>query len=290
MSLTAFVNILTTIALMALMVSIGLRVRLKEVFQTACQVRLVVMSVVANFVLVPLFMAGLLYLFQTPPLVSAGFLILAVCPGAPIGPPVTVLAKGNVPIATGAMVILAGLSALLAPVILTILLEWLSPGSEVRIDSLEITKILMVTQLLPLGVGFGLCHWTPGLAELLVKPVGSIANVLLFSVVGLIVATQYHTLEAFQPRGWMGMFLLLVVSLATGWFCGGTNRAIRCALAVTAGLRNAAVGLVIVTTNFAGTPAVTAVVAYALVSTFGTLGCAIILGKMTLTEIKTEAA
>jgi predicted Na+-dependent transporter len=88
----------------------------------------------------------------------------------------------------------------------------------------------------------------------------------------LILATQYHTLEVFRPRVWIGIMLLLAASLGKGRLCGGPARATRRTLAVAAGVRNAAVGLVIVSANFAGTPAVTAVVGYALVSVFGTLG------------------
>ena len=60
----------------------------------------------------------------------------------------------------------------------------------------------------------------------------------------------------------------------------GADVAIRKALAVTTTGRNAAVGLAIVTSNFAGTPAVTAVVAYALVSILGTFVCAALLGML----------
>ena len=75
------------------------------------------------------------------------------------------------------------------------------------------------------------------------------------------------------------MSLLFLASLALGWICGGKDIGIRKALAVTTACRNAAVGLAIVNSNFAGTPAVTAVVAYALVSIVGTLGCAVLLGQ-----------
>jgi len=47
-----------------------------------------------------------------------------------------------------------------------------------------------------------------------------------------------------------------------------------------------AVGLVIAGSNFAGTPAVTAVVAYGLVSIVGALGCALLLGKLIAIEPK----
>ena len=52
----------------------------------------------------------------------------------------------------------------------------------------------------------------------------------------------------------------------------------------TTGARNAAVALVIVSSNFAGTPAVTAVIAYALVSILGTLLCAFLFAAVPATS------
>ena len=56
-------------------------------------------------------------------MVSVGFLVLAVCPGAPVGPPITAVARGECALAIGMMVILAGLSALLSPALLSVLLS-----------------------------------------------------------------------------------------------------------------------------------------------------------------------
>jgi BASS family bile acid:Na+ symporter len=223
-------------------------------------------------------------------LVWAGFLILAVCPGAPVGPPFTAIAKGSVSVATGLMVILAGMSAVLAPALLTLLLGTLSPESSLNIDSLAVAKTLLVTQMLPLGIGLSAHEWAPKFSGWIVKPLSLVANLLLLGVVGIILATQYQTLQAFRLRGWTGMIILLAASLSIGWLCGGPERTRRRALAVTTGLRNAAVGLVIVSANFAGTPAVTAVVAYSLVSIFGTLGYAWLLGNFAADETKASSA
>lgn len=178
------------------------------------------------------------------------------------------------------MVILASLSAVLSPALLGVLLTWLAPESKtLNIDYLAIMRTLMVAQLLPLAAGLAIHHWAPRLTEKVARPINLVANVMLLVLIGLILATQYQTLAAIRLRGWTGMSLLFLASLGIGWLCGGTEVAIRKALAVTTAGRNAAVGLVIVTRNFADTAAVTAVVAYALMSIVGTFVGAALLGK-----------
>jgi len=67
------------------------------------------------------------------------------------------------------------------------------------------------------------------------------------------------------------MLLLLMVSLAAGWFLGGRSVEHRKTLALTTSLRNVGVGLVIATDAFGGTPAVTAVLAYGIIGIIGSL-------------------
>jgi BASS family bile acid:Na+ symporter len=119
----------------------------------------------------------------------------------------------------------------------------------------------------------------PKTTERIAKPVSRVANLLLIGLVAMILATQYQTLAAIRLRGWFGMGLLLAASLGVGWICGGATASARKAMAVTTAVRNAAVALVIVTTNFADTPAVTVVVAYGLFSLLAALAFAILLGR-----------
>ena len=280
MDTSSLVSLLNVTALVTIMLSMGLQVKWQAVMASTRPMLLVVLGLLANYVLVPAVTLGLLYLFQADPMVSAGFFILAVCPGAPIGPPVTGIARGNVAWAIGMMTILAASSVFLSPALLSLLLGWTAPASNIRVDYLAILRTLLAAQMFPLAVGLCIHHGAPKLTQWIAGPVAVLANVLLLVLVGLIVATQYDTLAAIRLRGWTGMSMLLLATLAIGWFCGGPDVAVRKALAVTTAARNAAVGLVIVTSNFAGTPAVTAVVAYSLVSILGALGFGVLLGKV----------
>jgi BASS family bile acid:Na+ symporter len=274
MDLRTIINLLNVAGLILLMWYMGLKVTFEEILESMRRVRLVVAALLANFVVVPAVCEGLLLLFDANPLVSAGLLILAVSPGAPASPLCVAIAKGNVPCSLGLMVILAGLSAVLSPALLIILLGWISPERDLEIDFLAMGTTLLLTQLLPLAVGLALRRWTPATAERLVKPAGRVANLVLLAVLALILISQWETLAAIRLRGWVGMTLLLAASFGIGWLLGGPDRAIRKTLSLTTGIRNAAVGLVIVNANFAGTPAVGAVVAYGLFCIVGGLALA----------------
>jgi bile acid:Na+ symporter, BASS family len=255
-------------------------VRVEEVAASLRKPRLVFAGLLANYVFVPAVTIALLYQFDTDVMVSVGFLILAVCPGAPVGPPFTATAKGDTTFATGQTVMLAGSSALLSPVLLGALLPRLLPASELRIDYVAIVGTLLVSQMLPLGIGLAIHRYAPRLASNLSKPLGLLANVLLAGAVVVMLVNEYESLALIRSRGWIGMILLVSASLAIGWSCGGPGRVTRKALAVVTASRNAAVALVIASNNFAGTAAVTAAIAFALVSILATLGAALLLAAM----------
>jgi BASS family bile acid:Na+ symporter len=280
MIVDVLLKLLTVTALIAMMLSMGLKVRVEEVAASLRKPRLVFAGLLANYVFVPAVTIALLYQFDTDVMVSVGFLILAVCPGAPVGPPFTATAKGDTTFATGQTVMLAGSSALLSPVLLSALLPRLLPASELRIDYVAIVGTLLVSQMLPLGIGLAIHRYAPRLASNLSKPLGLLANVLLAGAVVVMLVNEYESLALIRSRGWIGMILLVSASLAIGWSCGGTGRVTRKALAVVTASRNAAVALVIASNNFAGTAAVTAAIAFALVSILATLGAALLLAAM----------
>jgi BASS family bile acid:Na+ symporter len=271
MTIDRLINVLVTLTLIEMMAAIGLGVSFADLARVARDWRLIVRATLANYVCVPAVTVGLLLLFAPDPMVAVGFLILAVCPGAPYGPPFTAIARGNMAVAVGLMVLLAGSSALLAPVLLHYLLLLVSGSEPLPVDPVGIAGILLLTQLVPLGVGVGVRQWRPLLAERLRQPAMLVSKILNLLVVALILATQSHLLAAIRPLGFVGMLVLLLASWGAGWLFGGPQPDTRKAMTLTTSLRNVGVGLVIATGTFAGTPAVTAVLVYGLCEVIGSL-------------------
>jgi BASS family bile acid:Na+ symporter len=271
MTVDQLINVLVTVTLIEMMVATGLGVTFVDLASVARNWRLVGRAALANYVCVPAATVGLLVLFDAHPMVAAGFLLLAVCPGAPYGPSFTAIAKGNVAVAVGLMVILAGSSAILAPILLQYLLPLVSGNEPLTVDATRIVGILLVTQLVPLCVGVAVRQWRPTLASRLQQSAELVSKVLNLVAVGSVLVTQFHLLAEIRPRGFVGMLALLIASWAVGWLLGGPEPDTRKAMTLTTSLRNVGVGLVIATSAFAGTPAVTAALAYGLFAVVGSL-------------------
>jgi len=267
MSIDKLINVLVTITLIEMMISIGLGVTFAQVIAVARNWRTVILAGLANYVCVPAVAVGLLLLFHAHPMVAAGVLIISVCPGAPYGPPFTGLAQGNVPLAVGLMVILAGSSAIIAPLLLSFLLPMMAGNQPLRVNAAKMVTTLLVSQLLPLLAGLMVRHWRPDLAQQLQKPANKLSAVLNLAVFVFILVVQFKTLTEIRLPGFEGMSALLVASIAAGWLFGGPGGDNRTAMALTTSVRNVGVSLVIATGSFPRTHAVTAALAYALFQT-----------------------
>jgi BASS family bile acid:Na+ symporter len=266
------INILVSVLLIDMMLAVGLDVKPSDLRAVVGNWRLSLQALAANYVCVPGLTLGLLILVRpADPMVSAGFLILAVCPGAPFGPLCTRIAKGDVAVAVGLMVLLAGSSVIAAPVLLQWLLPWICGDAALQVDVLKIVGTLLATQLIPLCAGMWLHHRRPRLAEQLKKPSDLISAVLGVSTIGLILIAQFRSLAEINLGAWLAMTALLVGSFASGWSLGGPSDPSRRALTLTTALRNVGVGLVIATGSFPGTAAVTAAMAYGIFEILGSL-------------------
>ncbi|WP_374547898.1 bile acid:sodium symporter family protein [Rhodoblastus sp.] len=290
MPVQRIVSILVNVTLIQLMVTIGLGVTLRQVAAVAANGRLVATAAIANYLLVPACAAALLLLFKAPPLVSAGLLITAVCPGAPYGPPFTALAKGDVAVSVGLMALLAASSAVVSPLLLKAALPIVANDQAVTIDVLQMDGTLIVTQLLPLAAGVAIGAWRPELADRLAGPSKRVSLILNLATVGLIVVVQHKLLLDIRPMAYAGMLALTLASVGAGWALGGGCAGRRVAMAFSTGVRNVGVSLVIATASFPGTAAVTAALAYALFQTFVLAALAFVWGRLAGRDVNSRTA
>ncbi|MBV8137109.1 MAG: bile acid:sodium symporter [Deltaproteobacteria bacterium] len=280
MTTEQLIRILITTTLVEMMAAIGMGVRLEDLSRIGRSPGLVIRAAIANYVGVPLVTVGLLLWLGPAPMISAGFLIVAVCPGAAYGPPFTSIARGNVATAVGLMVILAASSTICAPLLLRFLLPLMTESRTVRVDLLRMVVMLLLSQLLPLFTGLSVRHYRPALADRLEHPADMVSTALNLCVLGLIVVIRFPMLAAIRLAAFMGMLALVAASIGTGWLLGEAGSENRKAMTITTSVRNVAVALVIATASFPATPAVTAVLVYGLFQTLLMAAVALLWGRL----------
>ena len=268
MAVDRLVNLLAAVTLIELMVTLGLGVKASDVLRVGQQWGLLSRAFLANYILVPGAALGLLLLFHTSPMVAAGILVAAVCPGAPYAPPFTAMAKGNVTVSIGLMVALATSSAVVAPLLLGLLLPVIAGNATIDIHVVKMIGTLFGAQLLPLCLGMWIRHSHAALANRLKMPASALSLSLNLVLLTVIIIVQFQTLADIHVRGYFGMLCLVLATLVAGLLVTQRGQADTAkSMILTTSVRNVGVSLVIATASFPGTAAITSATAYALFQT-----------------------
>ena len=269
------VNYLLLISVMSLLLGVGLRTTLGEVLAVAKRYQLVLRGVVANFLIVPVVFSLALQGSPFGPDVKVGLLILAAVPVAPLAPPFVGMAKGDLPYAVGLMMIVAFLCVPLTPLILALCLPTSEAG--VAIDPLKILQTLLTAQLIPLGLGMTIKHVRQTWAEKLLQFVPKIGQVGLVLSIVVIIPTHAQQIVGLGILPHLAILCsILVCGLIGEVMMIGEAAEIRRSLTISTAIRNVALGLLIVGTNYPGTPAVAIVIVFGLLS----LGVGFAYGKL----------
>jgi len=138
-----------------LMLGAGLNIELRQVIDIAKRFRLVLLGVLANFLAVPLLIVLCLMLVPLSPDIKIGIMLMAAAPIAPMAPaPFVEKAKGDVVYSVGLMTIVASLSIVLTPLILSLSIPESVGG--VTLNPIQIVKTLLMVQLIPISVGIAI--------------------------------------------------------------------------------------------------------------------------------------
>lgn len=236
-----------------LMLGAGLNIELRQVIDIAKRFRLVLLGVLANFLAVPLLIVLCLMLVPLSPDIKIGIMLMAAAPIAPMAPaPFVEKAKGDVVYSVGLMTIVASLSIVLTPLILSLSIPESVGG--VTLNPIQIVKTLLMVQLIPISVGIAIRQASRKWADRLVKIVPRIGQIGLLIGVGLLLAKQASQIISIGLLGYLIMVLLTVVSLFVGdLMLIGESAEKRRALAVSTAIRNVPLAFLIATGNFPDT-------------------------------------
>ena len=242
------------------MLAMGLGLTVHEILAPLRNVRLILLSLVANFVLMPFVAIALGRLLRLDGPLGVGLLLLGTAAGAPFLPKLAQIAKGNLAFAVGMMVLLMVVTVAYLPLVLPSLL----PG--VSVNPAKIARSLFLLMLLPLAGALAFRARFPD-ASARVKPVlVRISNLsLILLMVLLSVVNVKSVLAVFGTGGILAGLLFLAAGYGIGWVLGGPAGDTRRVLGLGTAQRNIAAALVVSRQSFDDPNVVVMVVVVAIV-------------------------
>jgi BASS family bile acid:Na+ symporter len=225
-----------TLTIFVLMFAMGLNHPFEQLTFLWSSPALLLRSLLAVIVLVPLVVGLLLRLFDLPPAVATGLAVLAAAPGAPLMTKRTEMAGGNPDYAASLQLTLALLAVLVTPLILAVFYALFELVTE-RVTPFQVMLQIGEVTFLPVVIGLLIQRFAPGIAGRIAKPVRVIANalfMLLFLVV-IVLLVVAPDLRAMLWLGWLPTVVIIImvgVSLAIGHLLSGPPQERRSVLAL----------------------------------------------------------
>jgi len=241
----AVARISVLVFLVSSMSEIGLGLRLQQIVLPLRNARLVVFALLANFIIAPLLALGMARLLRLDQPFALGLLLLGLAAGAPFMPKIAGMAKGDVALAVGLLVMLMVGTIVFLPVALPLLVK----GTQVNPG--KIVRLLILLILLPLTVGLIVKARAALFAGRLAFVLGRVSGVALLATTILIIALHLPSLlRVFGTGAIYAGLLFSVLSALSGWLLGGGDAVHRTVLGLGTGFRSFPAALIVSVQNF----------------------------------------
>ncbi|MEN9039521.1 bile acid:sodium symporter family protein [Acinetobacter baumannii] len=213
----------------------------------------VLIGVVAQFVVMPGLAFILCKLFNLPPEIAVGVILVGCCPGGTASNVITYMAKGNVALSVAC----TSVSTLLAPV-LTPAIFYLLASQWLKIDAASMFISILQVVLLPIVIGLILRTWLKRQVESYIQVMPLVSVIAIVAIVAAIIGgSKAAILQS-------GLLILAVVILHNGLgyllgfaaarFFKLPYAADSKAIAVEVGMQNSGLGVALAAVHFAASP------------------------------------
>ena len=256
----AAISIAMMVFVLSSMLGMGLGLRVSEIVAPLRNWRLVLLSLAANFVVMPFAALALARILRLEESMAIGLLLLGLSGGAPFLPKLAQIARGNLAFAVGLMVLLMVITVGYLPIVLPLLL----PG--VSVNPAEIARSLVLLMLLPLGSALAVRANSPTIAAKIKPFFDKTSNLGLIALMSLQTLFNVRSVIAvFGTGGILAGVVFLGVGVAAGWVLGGSTRDTQSVMGLGTAQRNIAAALVVGNQSFEDPNVVVMVVVVAIV-------------------------
>lgn len=225
------------------MAAMGLGLTISRIATPLRDVRMVLLLLLVNFVVVPAAAIAAARLLPMEQDAATAVVLVGCLAGAPFLPKLAQLAKADVALAVGSMVLLMVVTVGYAPIVVPLVI----PG--VTVDPLAVAQSLVLFMLIPLGIGLLIRSRLPELADSWVGPVGQASSVgMLLGITSALLVSWQDVVGAIGTWIFVGVAIVLVAGLASGWLAGVGRPGDRVLLGLATAQRNIAAAIVVATT------------------------------------------
>ncbi|MCU0296420.1 MAG: bile acid:sodium symporter family protein [Candidatus Nanopelagicales bacterium] len=189
---------LLPLALGLIMLGLGLSLTTDDFARVARHPKAVAIALVCQILILPVICFGLVQLFNLPPILAVGMMLLAASPGGTTANLYSHLFRGDVALNISLTAINSVLAVFTLPIVVNLAIAFFAPdGDRVGLQFQKTLEVFAIV-LIPVFLGMVIRRWKPGFAQRMDKPVRIASAVILaLVIVGAVIANLEILLDNF---------------------------------------------------------------------------------------------
>jgi BASS family bile acid:Na+ symporter len=247
MTLGAAISLAVQVSMALIVFCVALRAGTDNLTWLAQNPRLLVRSLVAMNVVMPLISVCAAVAFELDPVLEAALVAMALSPIPPILPAKELKAGGSRQYVIGLISVSALVSIVFVPVAATLLGR--AFGRPVQVSFGTIAWIVATSILLPIVAGVLVRRLVPGLAARVAHPLSMVANALLIVAFLPVLWSERNALASLVGGfTYLAIAAFVLIGLAVGHLLGGPDPDDRTVLALSTSMRHPGVAMAVLHT------------------------------------------
>lgn len=211
--------------LFTVMMAMGLALTVQDLQKVLRRPKAIIGGLSTQLVVLPLLGIGLGLLYNSPPVIAAGAIILCACPGGVTSNAYTFAAKADIALSIGLTVVASLITVFTIPFLTIFALDLHLDESEIPdLSALDMIWTLSKFTLVPVALGLAFRAWQPGMAKKLVDPLRIIALVALIIIAIIGTVTAWDTIVTHIWTAGLLMATINFVAMSIGYGLGNLLR------------------------------------------------------------------
>jgi BASS family bile acid:Na+ symporter len=216
--LEAFYTEFVPFFLFTVMMAMGLALSLQDLKRVLAKPKAIIAGLLAQILLLPAITIGLGFLFSSPPIIAAGAIILAACPGGVTSNAYAFSARADIALSVGLTTIASMVTVFSIPYLTLFALDLHLDRSEMpALSALQMTWTLAKFTIIPVTLGMIFRAWQPGLAKKLIEPLRIITLIALILIALIGTVNAWDTIVTNIWTAGILMATINIVAMSLGY-------------------------------------------------------------------------
>ncbi|OOZ38679.1 bile acid:sodium symporter [Solemya pervernicosa gill symbiont] len=251
MEASTITTVILPLSLAIIMLGMGLSLVVDDFRRVLRYPRAVTIGLANQLIVLPLFAFALVQLFQLPPELAVGFMIIAACPGGATSNLMTHLARGDAALSITLTAVTSLITVFSIPLVVNFALQHFTHvGSEFQLPVVKtIIQIALIT-LIPVSLGMVIRAKAPNFALRSQTTVKILSTLFLAALIVMIILKESAMIQENMLKLGPVAITLNLATMAIGFYTARffrLNQSQTTCISIEVGVQNGTLGIIIAT-------------------------------------------